>query len=231
MSKPTQWERIKNDPERLRAKREQSRLHARVLYESRHPGCAPYLPSGRPGTLSRLGAEERERRRRARIQKNYERYRASTLPEREDRAAKLRLWHHCQIIRCKLCSLPFLRSELPKSRKCRPCLRRKRAAYRLRHPHAAKLAKARRRAREREAGGHLSEAAWQAVLQRCNHRCMRCGSTENLTIDHIIPLSKGGSNDPTNIQPLCHMCNSLKCNALTGAVQAFIPGVRLTYAS
>jgi len=42
------------------------------------------------------------------------------------------------------------------------------------------------------------------------HRCKFCGSTENLEIDHIKPLSRGGSNDLVNLQILCKPCNRKK---------------------
>jgi HNH endonuclease len=43
-----------------------------------------------------------------------------------------------------------------------------------------------------------------AVWLRDNGRCVICGSTENLHLDHIIPYSRGGSStDPNNIQLLC----------------------------
>lgn len=40
--------------------------------------------------------------------------------------------------------------------------------------------------------------------------CAQCGSTYNLTIDHIIPLIRGGTNDIRNLQILCRPCNSAK---------------------
>lgn len=43
-------------------------------------------------------------------------------------------------------------------------------------------------------------------------KCCSCGSTENLHIDHIIPVAKGGINSETNVQILCQSCN-LKKNA------------------
>lgn len=51
------------------------------------------------------------------------------------------------------------------------------------------------------------------VWDRDKGHCVRCGSTENLCFDHIIPFSKGGtSKDPKNIQILCAKCNLEKGN-------------------
>jgi 5-methylcytosine-specific restriction endonuclease McrA len=40
--------------------------------------------------------------------------------------------------------------------------------------------------------------------------CSLCGSTEDLTGDHITPLAVGGLNTPRNIRVLCRSCNSSK---------------------
>lgn len=45
------------------------------------------------------------------------------------------------------------------------------------------------------------------VFQRDGFRCKLCGSSGNLTIDHIVPRSNGGSDDKENLRTLCRTCN------------------------
>ena len=48
------------------------------------------------------------------------------------------------------------------------------------------------------------------LFARDGNRCLKCGSKTNLTIDHVIPKSKGGSNSLDNYQTLCKCCNGIK---------------------
>ena len=48
------------------------------------------------------------------------------------------------------------------------------------------------------------------VWERDQGRCVQCGRDEELEYDHIIPISKGGSNTEKNIQLLCAACNRSK---------------------
>jgi len=51
----------------------------------------------------------------------------------------------------------------------------------------------------------------KAVLIRDGF-CQYCGSDKHLTIDHIVPVSKGGLNTWENMVAACHSCNSRKGN-------------------
>lgn len=48
------------------------------------------------------------------------------------------------------------------------------------------------------------------VFKRDNHQCVYCGSKRNLTIDHVLPKSKGGTNTWTNLVTCCSPCNRKK---------------------
>lgn len=52
------------------------------------------------------------------------------------------------------------------------------------------------------------------VLKRDNYTCQYCGSTRKLTIDHVIPRSKGGSHSWDNVVAACERCNSAKGDRL-----------------
>lgn len=69
----------------------------------------------------------------------------------------------------------------------------------------------RRRAHKQNNGGTYTVEEWDALVERFGNRCLCCGAQNvQLTADHIVPLSKGGSNFIENIQPLCFSCNSSK---------------------
>lgn len=52
------------------------------------------------------------------------------------------------------------------------------------------------------------------VWARDGGACIRCGSKESLHFDHVIPVSKGGSNEAVNVQILCQTCNLKKSDKI-----------------
>jgi ankyrin repeat protein len=57
---------------------------------------------------------------------------------------------------------------------------------------------------------YISKEVRREVWRRDQGKCVQCGSQEKLELDHIIPVSKGGSNTARNIQLLCERCNREK---------------------
>lgn len=56
----------------------------------------------------------------------------------------------------------------------------------------------------------IPENVRNEVWRRDQGKCVQCSSVRNLEFDHLIPLSKGGSNTTRNLQLLCETCNRRK---------------------
>ena len=54
------------------------------------------------------------------------------------------------------------------------------------------------------------------VFKRDGWRCVVCGTSKRLTLDHIFPASLGGQGNPGNLQTMCRACNQLKGNSIMG---------------
>jgi 5-methylcytosine-specific restriction endonuclease McrA len=89
----------------------------------------------------------------------------------------------------------------------------KRAAlWRECNPEAARALNIKRRAREGGAKGEHKAADIKRLFDLQKGRCPVCRSdlSGGYHVDHVLPLARGGSNDPTNIQLLCKTCNLSK---------------------
>jgi len=80
----------------------------------------------------------------------------------------------------------------------------------------SKVDRQRRRSRERNAEGSHTSQDIKQIYARQNGKCAHCEKELNFVfhVDHIIPLSKGGSNYPSNLQILCATCNLRKAAKL-----------------
>lgn len=61
-----------------------------------------------------------------------------------------------------------------------------------------------------------SLAEMKAMMYEFDQCCAGCAwrspAIHMLSVDHIVPTSKGGTDDPSNLQLLCHSCNAIKGN-------------------
>jgi hypothetical protein len=55
-------------------------------------------------------------------------------------------------------------------------------------------------------------ASRSRIYKRDGYECVYCGSKKELTLDHVIPKSKGGGNEWTNLVTSCFKCNLKKGN-------------------
>ena len=88
--------------------------------------------------------------------------------------------------------------------------------WKTRHPERNSFNSRQYERRKRNATGTCTEAQLQARIDFYGRRCYLCGCDwdalpkQDQTIDHVIPISKGGTNWPVNLRPACRTCNTQK---------------------
>lgn len=63
---------------------------------------------------------------------------------------------------------------------------------------------------ERRAWQTVAQQVRPLILERDGYQCVYCGAPDFLEVDHIQALSRGGSNEESNLQTLCRDCNRRK---------------------
>jgi len=84
--------------------------------------------------------------------------------------------------------------------------------WRKNNPEKSRAIWHRYKARKQNAAGDFSDDQWKMVRDyyALKGKCPSCGQYDEMHMDHVIPLYRGGSNYISNIQPLCKSCNSSK---------------------
>jgi len=94
--------------------------------------------------------------------------------------------------------------------------RRRARVYQKAHPDEIRYRLSRYRARRQKADGEHTLTAWLDKVAFHGWRCHYCHSElvpSTVTKDHVIPLSRGGSDWASNLVPSCRSCNSRKRTA------------------
>jgi hypothetical protein len=121
--------------------------------------------------------------------------------------------------RCSTCKICKEKSEFKKNKAqrdgfcnyCKTCANDSQNKYLFENPGKRKQHKQARRAFELGAEGTFSDQEWYDLLEKYKGICPGCGKMKDkFAADHIVPLSRGGTNWISNIQPLCKSCNSSK---------------------
>ena len=105
------------------------------------------------------------------------------------------------------------------SRACIDCHYRKKnkkdytPAWRKRNPDKWHEQSRRSRSKRRAILRNVESSSYnfKHICNQYGNKCLCCGRADvKLTVDHVIPLSRGGADSVKNIQPLCHVCNAKK---------------------
>ncbi len=70
-----------------------------------------------------------------------------------------------------------------------------------------------------------SKAMRKRIIQMYGRKCFACGrelTIDEITIDHIVARSRGGTGDQVNLQVLCEKCNNVKGDTLVEKKEAVL---------
>ena len=124
-----------------------------------------------------------------------EKWAANPLPpdKKAEAAARARAWYAANTERAKCTTLQWMHNN----------------------PLAFTAIQTRRRARKASVINTLTKEEWAEVLEVFDHKCAYCLRGDVvLTMDHVLPISKGGPHSVENVVPACKSCNYRKGNRL-----------------
>lgn len=189
---------------------------------------AKYMAAGGAEKAAlRRAAHREERNARDREAYDPEKARAYRFANREKRNAECKRWREANAERvaaankerCRIWRLTHGEWIAEWREKNREHLRAYASSYGRTHReqcrHIAKV----RRARKAGCVGSYTRAEWLAIVKNQGGKCAICKTRTKLTVDHVIPIAKGGSNYAFNIQGLCASCNSRKRHFLIPGAQ------------
>ena len=175
---------------------------------------------GRPGCrceLCRQAASQHRQERKDALARNYATYRAAHGEEirargvaryaanREKLRARGVAWYAANLEKCRARGTAYNAAHVEEKRAYS-------VAWRAAHPDEVRAKDRNRRARKRNAPGAHTAADVAAQRARQKGKCYWCRARvgRHYHVDHVIPLSRGGSNGPENLVIACPPCNLSK---------------------
>jgi 5-methylcytosine-specific restriction endonuclease McrA len=92
--------------------------------------------------------------------------------------------------------------------------RKNKQRWRLANKEKVKAKQRKKYLRQKQGWGVSADALFIKMKHYFGDKCLRCGSSDHLEKDHVVPIALGGVNHITNLQPLCSTCNLLKSNTI-----------------
>lgn len=80
--------------------------------------------------------------------------------------------------------------------------------YAVEKPHIIRKKRLKRRIRTSDNG--VFEVTKRDIRSLLNRECVFCGSRSEITLDHVLPIARGGRHSVGNLMPLCLSCNASK---------------------